>query len=252
MELLSVAQVLRRRRILVAVGLVLALLLGAAVSGILPLHKGARAQSSAQALVRVLIDTRVPLVATVTPDGTDTITQRSVLLASDMGSDTWTATIAHAAGIPSNRLLIVSPTFPAVTVSTLMPAGQFPQLTATAAQTDVVEPYVVRLAPDLGDPIITIGTAAPTTRQAAALANGTVAALKSVTARPGGARGNANVESLGSVHVGTVTSTARTHHLLGLLVVIAVAAIWCSGIVVCSGFARAWRQAGGRTSSAAS
>src|SRR5205823_2149130 len=86
-ELLSIGRVLSRRRIRVALGLVVAVLIGASVGGVVPPLAGSEKGSpTGQALVRVLIDTRVPLPATTTPIGADTINKRSDLLALEMTS----------------------------------------------------------------------------------------------------------------------------------------------------------------------
>jgi hypothetical protein len=181
MELLSVAELLWRRRILVAVGLVLAVALGSAVGGILPPHSAPATRPAGEALAQVVIDTRVPLVATTAPGADATIVQRSVLLADLMGSNAMAALIARSAGVQPDALSVVGPVLPPVSEFTLLPDGQLPQLAATAAQTAVHTPYVVRLQPNYRVPIVSIGTTAPDVHDAVALAQATIATLKSAT-----------------------------------------------------------------------
>jgi hypothetical protein len=244
MELLSVIRLLLGRRISLAVGLLLAAGVGAVISGALPLYHARAASRHWEGLSVVLVDTKAPLLATTTPYGADTITQRSVLLASQMGSREVTAMIAREAGVPPDQLAIVTPTFAPVEVNGLLPNGQLPQRVALAAQIGTLQRFIVRLVADYSNPVIAIGTVAPTARQARALAEATIATLRSATnggARP---RGPVNVEPQGPVLVARSVGSSRSHHLLGLLALIGVFCLWCTGVVICSGLARAWKSAG--------
>jgi hypothetical protein len=244
MELLSVAQLLRGRRLLVSVGLVAAVVLGAKVSGVIG-PSGAAGPITGQAVARVVIDTRVPLVATATAQGADTVVQRSVLLAALMGSNEMTAAIARQAGLPPGQLAVVGPSLDPVSVASYSPGGELPQLAVLATnEMAATQPFVVELRPYAAVPIISVSAAAPDVRQATALTHATIATLKSASAAPSGAGGTLRVEPLGPVRSVAVTSASSSHHLLGMAVAVAVLLAWCTGIVMASGLARLWRRAG--------
>jgi hypothetical protein len=198
-----------------------------------------------QALVRVLIDTRAPLAATTTQTGADTITQRSDLLALEMASHETTTAIARRAGIGVRELAVVGPAFAPVSLPTVVPDGQLPQLTANAAAAAVHEPYVVRLAPYIHVPIIAIGTAAPDTRRAALLAEATVAAMRSSSAATARTHTAIEVEQLGPVRSVAVPPPSSRHRLLGAVAAAVLFAAWCAAIVIASGVARWWRRSKG-------
>ena len=244
MELLTVGRVLLRRRLSVAVGLILAAGVGAGIGGVLPLYHSASARRDWQGLAIVLVDTKAPLLATTTPSGADTITQRSILLAAEIGSSGATAMIARQAGVPVGQLAVITPTFAPVDVNGNLPAGELPQQAALAAQSGTLQPFTVNLVADYNNPVIAIGTAAPTAREARSLLKATIATLQSATATSARAREPVNVESQGSATVARSPASSRSHHLLGLLAVIGVFCLWCTGLVVCSGLARVWRCAG--------
>jgi hypothetical protein len=278
MELLSIADVLRRRRILVVFGLVVACALGTMVSGVIATGSARSTRPTGEALAQVVIDTRVPLVATTGPGADATIVQRSVLLSALMGSGTMTASIAQRAGVQPDALTVLGPVLPPVSEFGLVPDGQLPQLAATAAQTAVYTPYVVRLQPNYAVPIVSIGTSAPDVREAVALALATIATLKAATLPtstgtaagtppPGrlvaGAKRAARraaspdsaarttarpspalvVEALGAVS-GVAVQATSVHLLRGVAAAVALFAMWCAGVVTATGFGRVWRRAG--------
>lgn len=241
MELLTVGRVLLRRRTSVAIGLILAAGLGAVISGLIPLYHSASARRGWEGLAIVLVDTKSPLLATATPYGADTITQRSVLLAAEMGAGGATAMIARQARVPVGQLAVTTPTFAPVDVNGILPAGELPQQAALAAQAGSLQPFMVNLVADYENPVIAIGTAAPTAGEARSLVEATIATLQSATA--GRVREPVNVESQGSAIVARPPGSSQSHHLLGLLAAIGTFCVWCTGIVVSSGLARAWKAA---------
>lgn len=240
MELVRVARVLRRHRIVVVIGLLAAVTLGAKVSGVLsPSGAGI---SSGQALARVLVDTREPLIATTAQQGAETIAERSSLLAILMASNQAAASIAYRAGVQSGQLAVVAPQFAPVSAYTYLPDGEFPGLTATAAQEAAgLKRFVVELRTDATVPIIDIGVAAPDVRQAAAVAQATVATLTSASVGTGGAFTSLRAEALGPVRT-AVVKTASSHRLLGIAAAVGAFLAWCTAIVIASGLRRLWRR----------
>ncbi|HWF49610.1 MAG TPA: hypothetical protein VG294_03105 [Solirubrobacteraceae bacterium] len=256
MELLSIADVVRRRRILLAVGVVLAVVVGAMAAGLLPPGSAGAASGGGQALAQVVVDTRVPLLATTAPGGDATIVQRSVLLADLMQTTPMTATIAQRAGIPAADLGVVGPVLPPEVQFSLVPDGQFPQLAAAAALTALHTPEAVQLVPNLNVPVMAIATNAPTVRAAVALAQATIATLKSATV-PTSTDGKAaskpalNIEPLGNISSAAVPASGSVHLTRGVAAALALLAAWCSGVVIAAGLARRWRQVGRPAPSAA-
>jgi hypothetical protein len=244
MELLSMVHMLRNRRLLLAVGLVASLAFGAKVSGAFG-SGGAGPTVSGQAFTRVLVDTPAPLLATSVAKGADTVVQRTVLLAALMGSSRTAAAIARLAGVPYRQLAVVGPALDPVTVDSYSPAGQFPLSASTAAAVaGGLERFVVELTPVSTEPIISVGTSAPTAREATALAQATVATLTSTSAAASGGDRTLRIESIDPVRAAPVRSASSSHHMLGAALAFAVFLVWCLGIALLSGVARRWHGAG--------
>jgi hypothetical protein len=262
MEIVSIVAVLRRRRILLIVGILAAVAAGALVSGVR--HSASAAQLSGEALAQVEIDTRVPLVATSAPGGDDTIVRQSVLLAGLMGSSTMTAEIARRAGIPPDDLFIRGPVLLPTSEFGLLPDGQFPVVASASSLSAVHTPDVVQLVPNYNLPIMQIGAVAPSVREAVSLTLATIATMRSATAATATATATAtaklaaahrgarrssakslpalNVESLGGVS-SIAVGTPSIHILSGLAAAIALFAVWCTAIVIAAGVGRLWRSA---------
>ncbi len=251
MELADIGSVLRRHRILVAVGALLAVLAAAQLSGAIANVRGAAgAPPAGQALIQVQVDTRSPLAATVGLDAAETIAQRTVLLADLMGKDSTVAAIAHQAGVAAGGLYVQTPVLLPVSEFQTLPNGELATVVAAATQTVAGATDVVHLVPNPTLPIITVGTSAPNARTAVALANATVAALRaatipSSTAAPGGRQATAPaaliIRPLGVVR--SVAIAAHTLHLaIGLAALLAVFVFWCIGVLFASGLARLWRS----------
>jgi len=179
-ELVNIAHALRRRRIIIAFGLAVACALGVLASGVASPHDARAAAPTGSAQAQVLIDTRVPLVATTAPGGAATIVQRSVLLSALMNSDATTAQIARQVRIPADDLTVVVPVLAPVSEFGLVPDGQLPQSVSTAS-TALHTPYVVQLLPNYNVPVVSIDTSAPDVHGAVALAQATIAAMQSST-----------------------------------------------------------------------
>lgn len=248
MELTSIIEILRRRRIALATGVAVALAAAALASGVV--HRGASAAPSGQALAQVLVNTRPSLIAAARPGGQDTIVQRSVLLAALMGSSATTDEIARRAGINPLDLFVRGPALLATSEFGLLPDGQFPQVASTSTLTAVHTPDVVSLQPNYNLPIIQIGAAAPTIQEAVALAQATVATLQSATeqtnpptARAGATAGDLpplEVDALGGVTSAAVVTT-DVHLMLGVAAAIGIFLVWCAGLVISAGIGRMWR-----------
>jgi hypothetical protein len=243
MELLTALRMLSRRRFIVGVGALVAVAVGAAAGGVLPLRSGeSLAQVTGEALARVLVDTRDPLAGTVQPTGADTIQRRTALLADLMTSDRVTAIITRQTGRAAGEVLILRPTDSEPSVPSALPDRAVAAATAAATQR-----YVLDVRTDASVPIISIGASAPDTHSARRLAEEAVDALESVTARPSGRNAGVEIQPLGSVRAREVTGDNGPRGLIGLATATVVFVMWCGGIVMACGVARLWRSAGVRT-----
>jgi hypothetical protein len=246
MELLNVLKLLWRRRFVVGLGAVVAVLVGAAASGVLPIRSAAgESEVAGEALARVLVDTPDPLAGTVQPTGADTIQRRTVLLADLMTSDRMKSTIAKRAGRRAGEVVVVELSDSEPTVP-----GELPERAATAATTVATERYVLDVRTDAAVPIISIGASAPDARSARILAEEAVDALRSVTARPSGRKAGVEVQPLGVVRAREVAGDSDPRVRVGLAAATLVFAMWCGAVVVACGLARMWRSAGVRAAGA--
>jgi hypothetical protein len=246
-ELVSLIGVLRRRRLLVALGLVLAAAVAAMAGGVVSGGGGSSSQIS-NASVHVLIDTRVPLIATSGAAGQDTIVPRAVYLATRMQSTIASEQIAKSVGIPRDSLSVLAPTLPPLEEFSLVPDGQLPTVTAKVTQLPRTA-YVVALNPNYTVPVIAIDTAAPNPKAALTLARATIAAMQSAIQPPsetGAASSRPRLPELRVVPLGAPASLPRmiagTHLRRGVLAAVVVFMIWCVAIVIGSGVARLWRH----------
>lgn len=257
MEFVSFVKLLRRRRILLAIGALLALATGALTSGAIPLGGGGSGPSAGEGLAQVLVDTRVPLTATTAPGASLTIVRQALLLADQMSSSAVAATIARDAGIPPRALTVLAPVLAPLTEFSLVPDGQLPQVAAKDTQY-AHTPNVVRLVPNYDVPFLTIQTAAPNEHAAVALAQATVSAMQRAILLTGNGAGSANASPPPALHVqqlgpavGAAVPSAGGRLRVGLVVTIVVFAVWCAVVVVVAGAARGWRRLGGALSRAA-
>jgi hypothetical protein len=266
-EFVSIIGVFRRRRLLLVLGLVASVAIGAVASGVLPPRSSARAtHPSGEAVAQVAIDRGVPLIATTARGGVDTIVQQSVLLATFMGGDAMTGQIAKRAGLPADELAVVVPTLPPASESNdVFPNGQLSVVAAAAPQAAAGRPYVVEIEPSYTVPIIQIGAIAPSRGAAASLAQATVATLRAATVLTNAAaRADATaqrtattgrsvattsetlrrqralaVRSLGPVSSAAVQAST-THLRTGATAAAALFTIWCLGLLFASAFRRLW------------
>jgi capsular polysaccharide biosynthesis protein len=171
MEFVTILRELWHRRTYVALVALLALLVGAAVAFKLPTLKS-RTYTVGVADARVLVDTPRSQVLEVAPNGSDTLAMRANLIANLMAEGVVKDAIAKRAGLKPDQLEGVAQT------TTAGGTGD-----ATTPKSFEVEQRVLttRVIMTLeGDqlPIIDIETQAPTTAEAAKLANASVAGLR--------------------------------------------------------------------------
>jgi hypothetical protein len=232
MELVSILALLVRHRTLVAAGAAVALAVGLAAALLAGSAAGAR---SGVAEAKVLVDTQ----RSYTDDlqgGTELLGSQAALLATLLAEEPQQRTIARAAGIGRDRLDV--------------PASEItgPQIPSTLARSleGLVDkprrPYAIRVYSALS--IVTVEATAPSAPAAASLARAATATLAAVTgARAPSAARSLVVKPLGPVRAIELRPSGGRGPLLGFGTALAIFAMWCCGIVVASGVARAWRSA---------
>jgi hypothetical protein len=172
MQLYAILNELWRRRIVVGIALVVSVLIGLMVafkvSPGLPPKLAPRAHQIGVASTRVLINTPSSIVADLNPAGGASLSTHAQLLGNLLSSDEVHNAIAKSAGLASTEL----------TISPLAVGGVVQTPLAVSAPAPVGASSVsVNADPLL--PLITISATAPTPKQAAALANGSVTVLQS-------------------------------------------------------------------------
>jgi hypothetical protein len=156
-EVLSFLNVLWRRRVLVAIGLVVALALAFAVGGGRPASHGVAAS-------RVLLDTTRSALVENAPFGAETLPWRANLLVHLMGTEESKRRLAERLDIPPGRLAVVDEALSVPDIRASMPKAAAEAAAVTAA------PYVLTVSLNAEQlPIVSIGAHAPDRRRAAAL-----------------------------------------------------------------------------------
>jgi hypothetical protein len=231
MESVGILRVLWRRRVAVALGCLLA-----AVVGALAMDRASPAPSffqgsapSSYALQRVLVDTPQSLVVDARPKGAASIGPRAVLLGALLASDEAKAAIARDVGLRPSAIAVVGP------------GAAAPQVVTPLAEqaTEVAhprEPYVVTVSEDPNLPILSILATAPGPRQARTLAEAGADALGSLARQAPIAGGEMAIKPLGHPEVGAMTAGAA--NLKAAAAAIAILVLWCCAVVVFDGFAR--------------
>jgi hypothetical protein len=244
MELLSVLGVLRRRRVLVALGLVPTLLIWALLSGRLaagpaPLAVG----QTGIAQLRVMVDhpkTTIPRVG-----AGSVLPTQAALLADLAASDAQRLAIARRASIPAAALGMQR-----MQLARLFALGQLPERAADASA-GVAAPYVVSVSAAAPLPIVTFDVRAPSAREAARLATAARASLEAaVAARAPDADRGLVIKPLGGVRSASVPVTSLPP-VVAVAAAVVLFALWCCGVVVLHGLLRAWRRIGARPVAAA-
>jgi hypothetical protein len=231
MELVRIFRVLLRHRILMGLGVVVAVAVGV-------LAMGGKQQFTGVAGARVLLDTRASLVADSTSKGSAAVTSRVALLADLMASDRVSAAIAARAGVRSDQLAILGPSVDAPKVQVPLVERSFAAAVAAARQDDLIS-----VRPFLGGvPIIAINASARDAARARKLADAAVSALGDETvALTGHGRQGLVATQLGHTSSRTVAGGAPGR-MRAMAAAIAVFVLWCMAIVIGSGIVRELRR----------
>jgi hypothetical protein len=230
MELINIARLLWGRRIVVGIGLLVAVAVGAlAANGQLPGSGGSAAPKARNASIRVLVDTATSQLVTPDPRSADTVAARAVLMADLMASDAAKAEIARRAQIKPAQLAVLAP---GVTVPTI--PTKLSERTATTLE-GAPEPYAVTLYAEGEVPIVAIDARAPGAPEARALARAAAATMASLTAPPTPEMKRGFVaQALGPPVVAKAKSGSGPA-VFAVAAFLATFGIWCGCVVLASG-----------------
>lgn len=237
MELLSVIRVLARRRILVALGVLPALLAGAMAAGMLPFGPGSTpGAASGLAQTRVNVDRPTAAVAD-TAEITDTLGKQAALLTDIISGDAQRNEIARRAGIPAAHLGMQQ-----MQLAQLAVHGQLAKRAAEASAT-IARPYVVNVWAADPLPVLTVDVVGPTGADAARVARATRGALRALAAaRAPSAKRGIVIKSLGKLRAVDVPASAHSK-IVAPAAVIGFFIFWLCAVVVFTGLQRGWRNA---------
>jgi hypothetical protein len=234
-ELISVVQVLRRRRALVAAGVLVALAAGLLAAGRLPIGPAAvPAHATAVAETRLFVDTPHPLAIDLGADA-QTIGAHAALLADLMAAEGRAREIAREAGVAAEDLAVLRPALTAPPEP-----GQLGERTAAAPPG---RPYTLKVTASVALPIVSLEASARDGRVAARIAEAGTKALESIASDKGPTPARRLVvEQLEPVTVTEVVAGGGRGPLLGPGVAIVTFVLWCTGVVIASGLTRAWNR----------
>lgn len=237
MEFLTIFSVLAQRRILVALGVPLALLVAAAIGGLLPFGPGSTpGVATGLAQVRVMVDHEKAVVAD-TGEISDTVGAQAALLADIIAGDAPRDAIARKAGVPPAELGLMR-----MQLADLFALGQLPERAAQVSA-GIARPYVINVWAATPLPVLTIDITAPSAAQAAELAAATRDTLAATVLAhaPSPAR-SIVIKPLGEVRAVAIPPSEPSP------VIAAVAGIcffvfWLCAVVLLTGAQRVWRNA---------
>ena len=165
METGALLHILWRRRILVVIGAVLAILVALEVGG----KPGAGA---ARAKVDVLLDTHASQLVDARPARVASLSWRAHLLSQLLGTQSAQGQIAARAGISSDELAVIDSELAVPTIPASLPR------VAAEAAADPPEPYVLTVESDAMAPLVSLRARGPDRDAAARLANAAVVTLE--------------------------------------------------------------------------
>jgi hypothetical protein len=240
MNLIFILQEFRRRRILIALVLLLSISAGAFVvyriTPGFPPHFKSRQYEVGVASVRVLVDTHNSIVADLNPSGAASLSIHAQLLGDLLASQTIRSSIASKVGVPLQDLAVVPPA--------ISGAPPVPTPVATAAPLPA-DASTLTISVDSTLPLVSISAQAPSQARASALATGAVSALRDYLASVGTAQRipaarQPVITSLGEV---SGTTTKGPSRVFGAAAALVLFCLSCYLILFVSGVRRRMREA---------
>ncbi|HEX4692753.1 MAG TPA: hypothetical protein VH276_18780 [Solirubrobacteraceae bacterium] len=223
MELLVMLHILWRRRILVGVGVLLAVAVGILAGS----HVQATTNGGSVSSLRMVLDTVDSQLVAAAPNGSATLPTRALLLAETMATDRATRAIGRRGHVARGQLTVLGPSSRKIPpVDTPLVSQVY--LLASSAST----PYVVSVFADQVTPIITIEAQAADGARSATLARAAGTTLRSQLLLEDGHRSDGfvldTVAPVRTKHV--VTHSHR--RLMMLAGAVGTFGFWCVCIVL--------------------
>jgi len=235
MELLSALRLLARRRLIVAVGVLLAIAAGAAGAGVVAVGPvGGPPTRSAIATAEIQIDSPRPLAADLRA-ASGTIEDQAIMLAERLAAEDTRAIVAQEAGVPLEDLAVVS--------SRTAIVGRHSAVARTAvdAASTPRSRYRLTVSSTTDAPIVSLLAAAPDEATAARVAEAAAPAIESVIAEaPETVRKRLIVRPLAPPKTKALVSGDRKP-LLGAIAGLLTFVGWCWFAIVAGGLIRALR-----------
>ena len=237
MELLTPLRILARRRLMVALGALLAAALGVAASGKVAIGPfGASELHSALATANIQIDTPRPLAVDAKARAS-IATQQAMMLAERLPASDARDMIARGAGVPVDELAVLSSR--TAIVGRAGPVAR----SAVDAAASLRTRYRLTVSSTSDAPIISLVAFAPDVRTARRLAAAAAPAVEMmIAAAPARVWKRLQVEPLAQPQAIALDS-GGPKPLLGVAAALIAFIGWCWGLVVAGGMLRAWRGA---------
>ena len=235
MELLGAVLILWERRVVVAIGVIVAVAAGLLVDRASGASPGGSIPGTGT--VRVVLDTADSQLLKAAPRGADTLPMRASLLADTLASSAGKSLVARESGVDPFDLVVVIP------AATKDPTSETPLVKRIAKVTAAVHaPYVVEASVDDVTPIISIKATAPDDAQVRRLTAAAVASLRSLLVAVDGSDSKGFV--LDTVAPIRVERTPVESHAAVVMLgtALAVFCAWCLAVVV---VVAVWRRSCG-------
>lgn len=235
MEFVAILRILWDRRIIVGLGVLVAV-----AAGVLAGHKvrDRAAVGSGQATVRMVLDTGDSQLVEAAPKGADSLPRRAALLADALSTGAGAAGVARAAGVPRDMVAVLGP------AAMKAPALETPLVSrVSAVVASQGPPYVVDVKADELTPIITIEAHAPDVSRATRLTNAAAARLRSLLVSQDGTRSRGFVlDTVAPLKTKHLTSRGPQESLVMLAAALVTFACWCSCVALGFGAVRRTRE----------
>jgi hypothetical protein len=238
MELVAIIRVLWARRILVGVGIIVAV-----AAGVLAGRKADAGATSGggAASMSLMLDTTDSQLVEAAPWESSDLPDRAFLLADVLPRDAAVGSVAHRAGVPVGQLLILTPAarnLPQVDSPLVAPTYQ---LESTAAA-----PYTVNVFADKTTPIVKLVTQAPDVASAARVTRAVAATLHSLAVHDDGHGEHGFVlRTVASLRTKALPAPSPHAQVLMVAGALATFVFWCTGVVLAHALVRRVRRPGG-------
>jgi pyruvate/2-oxoglutarate dehydrogenase complex dihydrolipoamide acyltransferase (E2) component len=232
MELVAFLRILWVRRILVGVGILVAV--GAGVLVGRKAEARTAASGASVSTLALMLDTTNSQLVGAAPFGASTLPTRAVLLADAVTADAATRTVARRAGVAVKDIAVSGP------AARRLPPVDSPLVSQVyRIASGWTAPYTVNVLADAMTPIVKVEAVAPDAAHAARLARAAGSTLRSTLVRDDGHRSHGFVLDTVSPLTTKALPVKSSHKSLIMAAgTIATFLLWCAGVVLVAGLLR--------------